>query len=272
MAHIGPRMSFASFFVAFIVFAAQVRADCAGASQAQPLYRDYSSGGGDHFYTTDLAEYNSANANNGYSPDGIRALVFTTQVAGSVKFIRLYNADVTDHFYTTNATEATDAAAAGYAIEDKATMYIYPTQLCGSVPFYRSYSAGGTDHFYTIDAAERDGAVSSGWAYEFIAGYVFDPAGLASSAGAASQPASKPAPSSSAAVAKSSATTPTSASSAPPSGPTVTFGTGPVLPASTTILGSDSASSTPSTSAGARLLFAPGSCVVALFSLAVTLL
>ncbi|KAJ7146679.1 hypothetical protein C8R44DRAFT_973366 [Mycena epipterygia] len=235
MARIGGGVSFALFFVAFSAFAAKVRADCAGASQAQPLYRDYSSSGGDHFYTTDLAEYNSANSNDGYSPDGIRALVFTTQVAGSVQFIRLDNGNVTDHFYTTNVTEATVFAAAGYTVENKATMYIYPTQLCGSVPFYRSYSAAGTDHFYTIDASERDGAVSSGWAYELIAGYVFAPASLSSSA--------------------------------PPAGPTVTFGGGPVLPASTTILPSVSPSSTPGTNAGVRLLLTPGSCLVALCSL-----
>ncbi|KAJ7100450.1 hypothetical protein C8R44DRAFT_716565 [Mycena epipterygia] len=271
-------MSFTSFFVAFIVFAAKVRADCAGASQTQPLYRDYSSAGGDHFYTTDLAEYNAANANDGYAPEGIRALVFTTQVPGSVQFIRLFNGDVTDHFYTTNATEA--QAATGYVVEDKAAMYIYPTQLCGSVPLYRSYSSSGTDHFYTVDAAERDGAVASGWNYEFIAGYVFAPAGLVSSTEAASQPApSKPV--SSAAAAKSSASPPASPSPSPPAasplpspppGPTMSFNTGPVLPASTTIIGSaaDSASSTP-TSASIRLL-APKTYLVALLSLVVTLL
>ncbi|KAJ6467646.1 hypothetical protein C8R47DRAFT_811461 [Mycena vitilis] len=144
-------------------------AACAGASQAQPLYRDWNPTLSDHFYTTDATEASTA---GGYTPEGIRALLFTTQVVGSVQFYRLYNADAGDHFYTTNETEM---HAAGYVVENKTPMYIYPTQLCGSVPFYRLFAGGTGDHFYTVDADERDGAEQSGWAYEWVAGYVFPP-------------------------------------------------------------------------------------------------
>lgn len=109
----------------------------------------------------------------GYTPEGIRALVFTTQIEGSVRLLRLWNDGPGDHFYTTNATEANNAVAGGYTLEDKTPMYIYPTQLCGSVPFYRLFSSGTGDHFYTIDAGERDGAEGSGWDFEWVQGYVF---------------------------------------------------------------------------------------------------
>ncbi|KAJ7084114.1 hypothetical protein C8R44DRAFT_551609, partial [Mycena epipterygia] len=137
---------------------------------AVPLYRDYNPKTFDHFYTTSLAEWENANANLGYSAEGISMLVFSTQVPGSVRFYRLWSASATDHFYTADAKEA--AGAAGYVIEDM-LMYIYPTQLCGSVPIYRLYYAAGTDHFYTLSAAERDSAETLGYTYEGIAGYVF---------------------------------------------------------------------------------------------------
>ncbi|KAJ7049361.1 hypothetical protein C8F01DRAFT_1184031 [Mycena amicta] len=127
-----PRPSFAtSLFVAGCTLLAgslQVRA-CSGASDAKPLYRNYRAAGTDHFYT------------------GIRALVFTTQVPGSVRFHRLWS-----------------ASAGAFCF------------LLANVPFYRSFAGGNaSDHFYTVSVAERDGAVGSGWKYEKIAGYVFPP-------------------------------------------------------------------------------------------------
>ncbi|KAJ7687958.1 GMC oxidoreductase-domain-containing protein [Mycena rosella] len=160
----------------------QVHADsCAGASQASPLYRDYSSSQGDHFYTTDIGEYNSANA-NGYVPEGIRALVFTTQVASSVQLMRLWSADAGDHLYTTDPNEVQSAMSVyTYVLDNGPAMYVYPTQLCGSVPLYRMHNADIRDHFYTIDAAERDAAQN--YAQEGITGYVFPPSAATGSSG-----------------------------------------------------------------------------------------
>ncbi|KAJ6545565.1 hypothetical protein B0H19DRAFT_1033969 [Mycena capillaripes] len=159
--------AFAYFFLTFGLFATEARAACAGADQAQPLYRDWNPTTGDHFYTTDSAEASGA---SGYNVEGVRALVFATQVAGSVRFLRLYNAAFRNHFYTTNATEA--AQIPGYVIQDEDPMYIYPTQLCGSVPFYRLFAG---NHFYTVDTGERDAAEMGGWVFESVAGYVFPP-------------------------------------------------------------------------------------------------
>ncbi|KAJ7049219.1 hypothetical protein C8F01DRAFT_1185012 [Mycena amicta] len=155
-----PRPSFAtSLFVAGCTLLAgslQVRA-CSGASDAKPLYRNYRAAGTDHFYTADLAESVAASHNQWVS-EGIRALVFTTQVPGSVRFHRLWSASAVDHFYTIDANEAASTIASGaFVSEDDGhtPLFIYPHG--------------------TLRQRPRDGAVGSGWKYEKIAGYVFPP-------------------------------------------------------------------------------------------------
>jgi len=260
----------------------EVRGDCAGASQTDPLYRGWNSGGGDHFYTPNLTEYNNA-LKTGYTAEGIRASVFTTRVAGSVQFIRLWNAALDDHFYTINATEAN--AAVGYVIEDVNHMYIYPTQLCGSVPLYRSYNHVATDHFYTIDAAERDTAAQNGWAFELIAGYVFPPAtsGSSGSIGGTTTLTAKTTTTSTATTTADSEATPAASalSNAPvpssagsgSSGSTDDGLSAPALPAPTTILDGSSladvlptspATSAPGTGAARRLALPPAFAVAAI--------
>ncbi|KAJ7664759.1 hypothetical protein B0H17DRAFT_1184670 [Mycena rosella] len=173
------------FIVAISLLAPDVGAACTGASEASPLYCVNTPG--DHFYTPDLAEYTSTVANNGASSaEGIRALVFTTQVANSVRLLRLWNGEISDHFYTTNATEA--VGAAGYVNEEQAPMYIYQTQMCGSVPFYRSFSIDNTDHFYSVNETEHDSAVALGYEYELIQGYVFPPPGFESPTTTSTEP------------------------------------------------------------------------------------
>ncbi|KAF7305654.1 hypothetical protein HMN09_00819000 [Mycena chlorophos] len=181
----------ASLVCMILPFVLEVRA-CAGASEAVAMYRAFKADGTDHFYTLDLSEYNTAVANDGYAAEGIRALVFDTQVEGSVQLHRLWSGadglpSPVDHFYTTNTTEAAAAEQGTYVSEDAASdghtpIYVYPTALCGSVPLYRSY-AGGTamDHFYTVNITERNDAEASGWGYELIAGYVFAADAAASS-------------------------------------------------------------------------------------------
>ncbi|KAF7360057.1 hypothetical protein MVEN_00733800 [Mycena venus] len=284
-------ISFAYFYLALGLFAGEVRAACAGASQAQPLYRDWNPTISDHFYTPDFAEASGAVA-SGWTQEGVRALIFTTQVAGSVRFLRLWNEAAGDHFYTINATEAQGAVNGGYVFEDQNPMYIYPMQLCGSVPIYRLFSGDTGDHFYTVDASERDGAESSGWKFEWIAGYAFPPPKDATSG---SPPAPAPpksttttnSPTTNSPITNSPITnspTPppaskTTASSVAPSSAAVSttptdlpYGMGTtdpvdVLPAPTsslgTSLGDTAPSTTPGTGTGTRLCLAPVSYLAA---------
>ncbi|KAF7291255.1 hypothetical protein MIND_01269300 [Mycena indigotica] len=136
-----------------------------------PLYRKYKTAGYDHMYTADLGEYN---ANNGWTQEGVRALVFTTQVPGSVKLYRLWSGVAIDHLYTTDKSEGDKATQTGGYVYEDASLYVYPSAQCGAVPLYRLYLGGdGKDHFYTADPAERDQAVGLGYKYEWVAGYVF---------------------------------------------------------------------------------------------------
>jgi hypothetical protein len=132
-----------------------------------------------------LDEYSAANA-AGATPEGTAARVFTTKVASSAQFFRLYSTAAGDHLYTTDTTEVATAISVkyNYTLQSGAPMYIYPSALCGTVPFYRLHSAINRDHFYTTNASEKDSAMAGGYAFEFIAGYVFD-ASSASSLSAA---------------------------------------------------------------------------------------
>ncbi|KAJ7159006.1 hypothetical protein C8R43DRAFT_1064297 [Mycena crocata] len=162
------------------------RVDCADPSLAQPLYREFNNAAGDHFYTTDEAEYNRSSASNGYFAEGVRAAVFISQWPGTVPLLRLWSGSASDHFYTTNAMEANAAVTqGGFTLENVTPMYVYPTQICGAVPWYRLY-AGGTkdDHFYTTSEAERDG--TAGYGFESIDGYVLPVSVLTSASGEAS--------------------------------------------------------------------------------------
>ncbi|KAJ6586568.1 hypothetical protein B0H10DRAFT_1961770 [Mycena sp. CBHHK59/15] len=75
-----------------------------------PLFRMYSAGATDHFYTLSAAERDNAAANLGYSSEGTAAFIYPTQVCGSVPLFRLYSSAGTDHFYTTSAAERNNAA------------------------------------------------------------------------------------------------------------------------------------------------------------------
>ena len=46
--------------------------------------------GGDHFYTTDVVEKNTAISTHGYTDEGMEGRIYTSQVPGTVPLFRLY--------------------------------------------------------------------------------------------------------------------------------------------------------------------------------------
>ena len=137
-----------------------------------PLYRLYSPGVVDHFYTTNAAERDNAIQHLGYNDEGVAAYVYATQVRGTIPLYRLYSPSANDHFYTANAQERDSATKSGFTVDGIAG-YVYSKQICGSIPLFRLYSKGATDHFYTSDAGQRNTAAGSlGYVNEGVVGFV----------------------------------------------------------------------------------------------------
>jgi type II secretory pathway pseudopilin PulG len=98
-----------------------------------PLYRSYSSGLTDHFYTTNKAESDIA-PRFGYSYEGIAGYImpYSSQgcPTGTTPLYRMYSSYLTDHFYTIDFNE--------YA---KATDMQWQNIIGGGFPWY-NYSEG----------------------------------------------------------------------------------------------------------------------------------
>ncbi|KAJ6529122.1 hypothetical protein DFH09DRAFT_934859 [Mycena vulgaris] len=168
-----------------LLIPSQVREDCAPASHAEPLYRDWSAEQSDHFYTNNKGEADVVLGGQ-FVSEGIAALVFPGPIPGGHPITRLLNLEAQDHMLSGDPADIQNALSLGYMSEtdDFADpIYMYSTQVCGSVPMFRLYSATATDHFYTTDAAERDAAIAGDSAYvdEGALGYVL-PADAAAAA------------------------------------------------------------------------------------------
>jgi hypothetical protein len=148
------------------------------ASHAVPLYRLYSPGAIDHFYTTNAAERDHAEQNLGYHGEGTAACIWPTStnripLVPLVPLYRLYSPGATDHFYTTNTAERDHAIhTLGYH-DEGITGDVANHPVANLIPLYRLYSPTGTDHFYTTNATERDHAIHTlGYHDEGIAAWV----------------------------------------------------------------------------------------------------
>ncbi len=89
-----------------------------------PVYRAYNPTTQDHFYTTNFAEYASAQ-NGGYKQEGVGFNDYASiSDPASTVFVnpvyRVYKASTGDHFYTTNVAERDAAIAGGYISEGTA--------------------------------------------------------------------------------------------------------------------------------------------------------
>jgi hypothetical protein len=144
------------------------------ASMTAPLYRLYKHSSGNHVYTTDAAERDTAIQRYGYVSEGIAAYVATTEQPGLVQLYRLYNAALDNHLLTTDKREYDSVQRNGY-VADAFVAYISSRLQEGLVQLYRLYNPGLSNHFYTVDRNERDQAVRNGWTDEGSIGYVVPP-------------------------------------------------------------------------------------------------
>jgi hypothetical protein len=149
---------------------------CPDLKAAVPLYRAFSSGATDHFYTPGKAEMDCATSSLGYSAEGITGYIFPTQVTQTVPLYRSYSAGSTDHFYTVDKAESDRAVTNfGYSYEG-IIGYVFPpsdSSCPGAAPWYRTYNPTTRNHFYTMSAPERDNAVANlGYGNEGIAAYI----------------------------------------------------------------------------------------------------
>lgn len=104
-----------------------------------PLYRYYSSGATDHFYTTNANEIGTTTpgqvGNHGYRSEGIAGYCFAGEIPGfTVPLYRYYQGSRRDHFYTTAASEIGtivhgDVGQHGYRSEGIAC-WVIPTTFC----------------------------------------------------------------------------------------------------------------------------------------------
>lgn len=128
------------------------------------LYRYWSQGCGDHFYTTNK---NEIQRGSHYHLEGIQCMVFDSQQPGTVPLYRYYNSNNCDHFYTINWNELKEGAD-GYKYEAPAG-YVYSNQVTGTIPWYRYWCSAIGDHFYTTDPNNEK---LEGYSAEGIACYV----------------------------------------------------------------------------------------------------
>ncbi|MBQ1548378.1 MAG: bifunctional metallophosphatase/5'-nucleotidase [Lachnospiraceae bacterium] len=136
------------------------------------IYRLYNTSSGEHFYTSNKAEYDSLSV-GGWNGEGEAWSAPTGVYVGATPVYRLYNPNNGDHHYTTNAAERDNCVRLGWS--DEGIGWYSATEM--GEPVYRLYNpnAATGSHHYTKDAAEKDNLVTVGWKYEGIGWYGLSP-------------------------------------------------------------------------------------------------
>ncbi len=118
--------------------------------------------GGDHFYTLDPNEGQSA----GYVVEGRN--YFRLTAAGGAGYATLYRCMVNNHHFVSRDLYCEAGIRAESALGQVAT-----TQVSGTVPLYRLRRLSNGDRLSTWDPGERQAALNSGWIEESMSGYVW---------------------------------------------------------------------------------------------------
>jgi len=131
------------------------------------LYRLYSPGSGNHFYTTSLAERNTIVGNASYVDEGISGYVFPGTAAGRKPLYRAYNPQTGQHRFIGNPDEYNTLPAPWQ--KEGTAAYVLPGD---PVLLYRG-DYRGTLFYLTTSRAESMGAERYGYITRGAVGRVF---------------------------------------------------------------------------------------------------
>lgn len=129
------------------------------------VYRLYNKHTGEHFYTSNKAEYDSLGA-AGWSQEEVG---FVTPAISDKPIYRMYNPNAGDHHYTMNYGEVVSLIDAGWNFEG-VTAYSGPLNNKPVYKLYNPNAVTGTHHF-TENKAEYEHLAGIGWVQEGIAWY-----------------------------------------------------------------------------------------------------
>lgn len=166
------RLTASSIVLSLALLFSLMPSAASAASDTAFFFRLFNPRTNDHFYTTDIAEKNTA-IRRGFVDEGIVGAIFTADGIRKTPLFRLFKKSTGDYFYTVNPFERDAAIASGYVFEKVAGYVQTDPPDPGSLPFFRLYNRGLSSHFYTTNLVERKRAVEkNGFAYEGIVGYL----------------------------------------------------------------------------------------------------
>ena len=140
-----------------------------GPATTATMGRLYNPNSGEHFYTSDAAEFTGL-VEAGWLDEGVGW--YAPDPEGADPVYRLYNDYGGEHHYTLDAAERESLVAAGW-VDEGVGWY---SDSGEAVPIYREYNPNepSCNHNYTADADEHANLVSLGWVDEGIAWYALE--------------------------------------------------------------------------------------------------
>jgi subtilisin family serine protease len=131
------------------------------------LHRYNHAENGDHFYTPNWSELQSA-PDSGWVYEGILGYIERKNIGGSSLY-RYYHSGSKDHFYTTNFNELGNGHS-GW-VKEGVTGFL-PKKSSTTSNVYRYYNSKIGDHMYTTNYNELGGGKDN-WSYEGVAGQAY---------------------------------------------------------------------------------------------------
>ena len=135
----------------------------------QPVFRFYSPGAKDHFFTIGEAERFRLRT-EGAKPwryESVAFYAFPSETEGTVPLHRFHSTRLRNHLFTTSESETRRLQADPSWKYEGIACWVSPSAADGTVPVHRFWSSSAGDHFLTAGAAESARLRSSkAWRHE----------------------------------------------------------------------------------------------------------